>query len=457
MNRVIGRAGILMILIVALTAGSFVFVLDYFANSDDWVMSEGSPHVYTDYSSVSGVITDRNGILLMDTTDGRIYTENEILRKSIIHWLGDRQGNIHAPIISHYAAQLTGHSVINGLYVYGNEGGKVTMTLSAKAQMAALEALGDRKGTVAVYNYQTGEILCAVTTPTFDPDNLPDIAGDTEGTWDGAYINRFLKGSYIPGSIFKIVTTAAALETIDDILEQTFTCNGVREYGIDKVTCMKNHGTLNLEQAFLNSCNCAFAQIADQLGGETLQAYAEAMGITGKLSFDGVTTSAGSIRSDGEAAVMVAWSAIGQHKDLINPCQFMSLVGAIAGGGSAAQPHIVSSIDGGKWGSFTAQTQQMQLTLRSETTRLLQQFMRNNVENYYGDDHFPGLTVCAKSGTAEVGGEQTPNAMFAGFVADEEYPLAFIVVVENGGFGRQTCVPILSKVLAVCKAELDGE
>ncbi len=457
MNRVIGRAGILMILVIALAAGSFVFVLDYFANSDDWALSEGSPHVYTDYSSVSGIITDRNGVLLMDTTDGRIYTEHEILRKSIIHWLGDRQGNIYTPTISHYASQLTGHSVVNGLYVYGNDGGKVTMTLSSKAQMAALEALGDRKGTVAVYNYKTGEILCAVTTPTFDPDNVPDIAGDTEGIWDGAYINRFLKGSYIPGSIFKIVTTAAALETIPDILEQTFTCNGVQEYGIDKVTCLKSHGKLNLEEAFLNSCNCAFAQIADQLGGETLQAYAEAMGITGKLSFDGVTTSAGSLQAKDAADVMVAWSAIGQHKDLINPCQFMAMVGAIANGGSGATPYIVSSIDGGKWGSYTAQTQQSQLAIKPETAQQLQRFMRNNVENYYGDDHFPGLTVCAKSGTAEVGGEQRPNAMFTGFVADEEYPLAFIVVVENGGFGRQTCVPILSKVLAACKAEMDGE
>jgi peptidoglycan glycosyltransferase len=83
--------------------------------------------------------------------------------------------------------------------------------------------------------------------------------------------------------------------------------------------------------------------------------------------------------------------------------------------------------------------------------------MRNNVENYYGDENFAGLSVCAKSGTAELGGELEPNAMFSGFVADEEYPLAFIVVVENGGAGRKTCVPILSEVLAACKEALDRE
>ena len=457
MNRVVGRSAILLILVVSLTAGMFVFVLDYFANADDWVMTEGSPHVYTDYSSVSGLITDRNGVLLMDTTDGRVYTKNELLRKSIIHWLGDRQGNIYAPTIGHYAAQLTGHSLINGLYVYGNDGGTVTLTLSAQAQMAALEALGDRKGTVAVYNYKTGEILCAVTNPTYDPDNVPDIAGDTEGLWEGAYINRFLKGAYIPGSIFKIVTTAAALETVPDIQERTFFCAGVTEYGIDKVTCMSKHGKQTLKEAFRNSCNCAFAQIAGLLGGETLQSYAEAMGVTGKLTFDGVTTAPGSIQAAGEADVMVAWSAIGQHKDLINPCQFLTMVGAVANGGVGATPYIVEGIDGGGWGSYQAQTTHTDRLISQETAQILQAFMRNNVEDYYGDENFPGMTVCAKSGTAEVGGGKTPNAMFTGFVADEEYPLAFIVIVENGGYGRKTCVPILQQVLAACKKDIDGE
>ena len=65
--------------------------------------------------------------------------------------------------------------------------------------------------------------------------------------------------------------------------------------------------------------------------------------------------------------------------------------------------------------------------------------------------------VCAKSGTSQLGGGQKSNAMFAGFVEDEQYPLAFIVVVENGGYGSATCVPVLSKVLAACKSVLDGE
>jgi peptidoglycan glycosyltransferase len=77
------------------------------------------------------------------------------------------------------------------------------------------------------------------------------------------------------------------------------------------------------------------------------------------------------------------------------------------------------------------------------------------VTEKYGDDNFPGLMVCAKSGTGQVGGEQKANAMFAGFVADEAYPLAFVVAVEEGGYGRTTCVPIIAKVLKSCTDVMD--
>ena len=98
-----------------------------------------------------------------------------------------------------------------------------------------------------------------------------------------------------------------------------------------------------------------------------------------------------------------------------------------------------------------------QTVLERSTCQTLQELMRNNVLTKYGAENFAGLTVCAKSGTSELGGGLTSNAMFAGFAMDEAYPLAFIVVVENGGYGASTCVPILSQVLAACKASMDGK
>ena len=457
MNKVVGRAKIMLILILILAGGTLFFVGEYLFQAKNWVMSTGSPHVYQENVG-SGIVTDRDGILLLDTTKDRVYTDNVVLRESVIHWVGDREGNISAPILSHYADQIAGFDLISGVHHYGNTGGQVTLTLSAKLQMAALEAMGQYKGTIAIYNYKTGEILCAVTTPTFDPDNLPDIAGDTTGAWEGAYVNRFLRSTYVPGSVFKLITVAAALETIPDIQQQTFLCEGeiiYHEASGDKVTCLGVHGQISFRDALTYSCNCAFAQIADQLGGETLQKYAQQLGVTESLTFDGITTAPGNIQAAGEAPVMVAWSAIGQHKDQMNPCQFLTFMGVIASGGNGAQPYIVSDITGGSWQTYSAQTTYTGRLISAETAQVLQQMMRANVQSYYGDEHFAGLNVCAKSGTAEVGGEKNPNAVFCGFVEDEEYPIAFIVVIEEGESGRKTCIPVLSQVLAAYKEIMD--
>lgn len=454
MNRVVKRSAAMLVLVAILAGGMIFFVADYVMHSGDWVLSEGSPHVYTDYSSVCGVITDRDGTVLMDTSDGRVYADDELLRKSIIHWLGDRQGNIPPSILHYYAAKMTKHDVVNGLYVYGNDGGQIKLTLSAQVQKAALEALGNYKGTVAVYNYKTGEILCAVSTPTFDPDNVPDIAGDPE-TYAGAYLNRFLYSAYTPGSIFKTVTLAAALDQLENRNAWSYTCTGSVSYGIDSVTCMISHGTQNLADAFRNSCNCAFSALADEIGAEMLQQYAVKLGITSTVSFDGITTTPGNISMIGEPDVLVAWSSIGQHKDLVNPCQYMTMMGAIASGGMGPKPYIVAEIDGGGWGTYTAQTEYGDRILSEDTAELMGRLLRNNVASYYGDWNFPGLKVCAKTGSGEVGG--TLNSTFAGFVQDEEYPLAFIAVVEDGSYGQVTCIPIIAQVLEACKQVLDGE
>lgn len=93
--------------------------------------------------------------------------------------------------------------------------------------------------------------------------------------------------------------------------------------------------------------------------------------------------------------------------------------------------------------------------MSAETAQILQTYMRENVQQLYGDSNFGGLTVCAKTGTAQVGGDKKPNAMLSGFVLDESYPLAFIVCVEDGGYGSTVCIPIAAKVLDACKNALD--
>jgi peptidoglycan glycosyltransferase len=130
-------------------------------------------------------------------------------------------------------------------------------------------------------------------------------------------------------------------------------------------------------------------------------------------------------------------------------------MGAIANGGMSIEPHLVSKVTCGGAVTYEAKPEAAGRIMSEEIADELQAMMRNNVLEKYGEENFPGLTVCAKSGTGQVGGDQKSNAMFAGFVTDEEYPLAFIVAVEDAGYGRHVCVPILSEVLAACKEVMD--
>ena len=457
MNRVSRRASALVLLILFMIGGMGFFLYEYFTKANSWVVSVGSPHVYNSTNIGCGQVVDRQGRLLLDMTSKRTYSDNQTTRLSTLHWLGDRSGKISAPAISHYAEEMTGYNVLNGLYSYNGTGGEATLTISANIQNVALEAMDDHKGTIGVYNYKTGEILCAVTTPTYDPDNVPDIEGDESGAYVGVYLNRFIQSSYVPGSIFKVVTTAAALDSVAGIEQMTFKCTGTYDYGAYDVTCERAHGTLSLKQALASSCNCSFAQIVELIGKTNLTDYVEKFQVTRKLSFDGITTAAGKFDISEATAVERAWAGIGQYTDLVNPCRYMTFMGAIANGGRAAEPYLVASVESDGEVTYEASVSMSNRIMSEDVAETLKEYMRNNVVTNYGKSNFPGMTVCAKSGTSQLGGDQTSNAMFAGFVTDEEYPLAFIVVVENGGYGTATCVPILSKVLSACKTLLDTQ
>lgn len=457
MNRVTKRTWVVMLFVLVLVGGMVFFLGEYGVNARNWVVFSGSPHLYHGSNIGTGVVRDRSGEVLLDMTGNRTYSPDETTRKSTLHWLGDRYGFIRAGAVSHYASDMVGYDPVNGVYHAAEGGGEAQLTLSAQVQNATLKALNGRRGTVAVYNYQTGEILCAVTSPSYDPDNVPDIEGDTSGAYEGVYLNRFLQSAYVPGSIFKLVTTAAALECVGDIEERTFSCTGRIEYGTEAVTCERAHGTQSLQAALANSCNCAFAQIAELVGKGNMEKYVRKFGVVDSLSFDGVTTVKGNYDIANTAKVSFAWSCIGQYTDLINPARYMLYMGMIAGGGTAAQPYLMERVTCGDRETYQAKTVRTERIMSQKTAETLGQYMRNNVVSVYGSGNFPGLTVCAKSGTSELGGGAVSNAMFSGFVADEAYPLAFVVVVENGGYGSKTCVPVLKEVLAACKAVLDNE
>lgn len=460
MNRISIRAWSVFLFIAVLLGGFGFFLSEYFTKGSQWVVEASSPHIYDLVETIDEgktinccTVVDRDNTLLADLNDGRVYSNMEALRRATVHWVGDRAGNITAHALSYYAKELSGFDYFNGVYNYGQTGGVAELTLSAKIQTAALEAMGDYQGTVAVYNYKTGELLCAVTTPTFDPDNVPDFNKD-DPKYEGLYWNRFTQAAYTPGSIFKIATLAAALEHNPDVLNKIFVCEGTLHVGTDKIVCEAgSHGAQSLKEAFCNSCNCAFAQIAMDLGGDVLQSYVEKFGIVDEVSFDGIATEKGNFQSAGAEPLNVAWSGVGQYLDWVNPCAFLRFVGTVANGGKVTQPYLVNRISVDGKTTYQATVQAGEQIISENTAKVLQEYMLNNVSVKYDENkvNFPGLTVGAKTGTAEVEG-QKPNAMLAGFVDDEKMPLAFLVCVEDAGYGKEVCVPIASKVLAAAKA-----
>lgn len=450
MNRIAGRTKITIFIAVMLMAGLIFFCAQYVSNASQWVVFPGSPHVYNGGNIGTGTVVDRNGVILMDLQNGRQYAQSDTLRKATVHWLGDREGRVYAPALSHYAAQMSGYHLITGLYHYADEHGVARLTMDARVQKAALEALGDKNGTVGVFNYQTGEIICAVTSPTFDPDHIPDLNKSKAEQLEGIYFNRFTQGTYIPGSIFKIVTLAAALEEDPSIADREFSCSGALKFGPDSITCENAHGHQSLKQAFRNSCNCAFAQIAIELGPQKLAEYAEKFGVFAPLKFDGISTQKGNFDISNVSEVSLGWAGIGQYTDTVNPCAFMRFTGAIAADGLAADPYMVQKISMGKSETYAAERKTGTRILSSRTAGILREYLRFNVADKYGDQNFPGLQVGAKTGTGEVGGDKKPNAMLAGFVENTDLPLAFIVCVEDGGYGSKACIPVASKVLSAC-------
>ena len=454
MKKVSGRAIFPLILAIVLLAGTVLLCVRYFAKADEWVTFSGSPHVYTGVNLDGGVVNDRDGTLLLDSTDGRTYSADAVTRTATMHLLGDRYGYIQAPLLGSFADDMIGFDKINGLYGAEGTEANAALTLSAAAQTAAYQALGNYHGTVGVYNYKTGEILCAVTSPSYDPDNMPDVNADTSGAYDGVYVNRFFQAAYTPGSIFKIVTLAAAIETVPDWENLTFTCEGKTIIGGQEIICEGVHGTITLKQALAHSCNVAFGELAGKVGTKALMEYAEKLGLSESFECDGIPVKAGTVDLKDADAGDLAWAGIGQYTDQVNALTFMRAMGRIAGGGTGADPYLMAKITRGEKTAYEAKTETSSRALKAETAAKLTEYLRNNVATMYGDWQFGGLNVCAKSGTAEHEGE-TADAMFAGFCVDENCPLAFVVFVENGGSGSAVAAPIAAKVLQVCAAAIN--
>ena len=430
MKKVKTRAVFSLLIALALVLGLGVYVFRFARDGEAWASFTANRSVYQDGQLARGTLTDRNGVVLARADGGaRSYASDVNTRVSCLHAVGDFSGNIGAGALQLFSDALIGYNPVSGVYDPSGEGPVVALSLDAKLCKAANAALAGRNGAVAVCNYETGEILCMVSSPAYDPEYVPAVLPE------GAYLNRVTGAAYTPGSVFKIVTLAAAIERIPDLQNRSFWCEGETLVDGQIVHCTASHGAQTVEQAFANSCNCAFAELSLELGGDTLAEYADRLGMTQPLALCGSVTAAGNFEKGDAGSTALAWSGIGQSTDLVCPFAMLRLMSAIAGDGTVQEPTLL----------LDRETKETRL-LDTETAELLADHLRYNVVYGYGEWNFPGLALCAKTGTAEVG-DGAPHAWFTGFLQDQEHPYAFFVVIEHGGSGIGAAAPVANAVL----------
>lgn len=450
MRKIEKRAMVCLLLAAALAAGLVIFVFLFVKDGGKWVSFAANRHLYNSQGQLSvGRALDRDGDVLswVDEDGDRAYYDNATVRKATLHVVGDAQGKIGTGALVAFADKLSGYNLLTGAYSPMGAGNDLYLTIDARLNYEAYTAMNGKKGAVAVYNYETGEVLCLFSSPTFDPESPPDIQ-EGDAAYDGVYLNRALSATFVPGSVFKTVTLAAAIENIPDLFSRTFTCTGSCQVGDDVVTCPSAHGEMDIYSAFAKSCNGVFAQLAVELGPEVMAAYTEKAGLTDRYSVSGLKTAAGSFQFSGATTNQLGWAGVGQYNDLVNPMSLMVYMGAVAGGGKAAVPQLVlKTVTPLHFPPSFYLSRRTGRLIDADTAATLADMMARNVTETYGAGRFPNMDICAKSGTAEVGGGKAPNSWFTGFLRNEDAPYAFVVVVEEGGSGAQTAGNIAAAVL----------
>ena len=448
MRNTTRRTYIIIFLIVAFFAGLGIMLYGFVSDGDDWVANRANALIYKGGElTVAGTIYDSDGEILVSTENGqRKYNSNYNKRLSTLHVVGDSAGYIATGVQTLYRSNLIGYNFVDGIYgtLSSDEGVDIKLTIDADVCAEAYSAMNGNKGTVIVYNYETGEVVCMVSAPTYDPQNKPkDIDTNTSGKYDGIYLNRAISGVFTPGSTFKVVTAVCAIENIPDLYSRKFKCTGKKTFGKGDVICNGVHGTLNFERALNVSCNSVFSELANEVGKDKLTETVRALGFGKNVTISKAKTVRSTFDVSDSTKLDLGWAGIGQYTTLVNPSQMLMFMGAIANGGKAMTPYLVEEsseiVD-------VKSKVNSNIKLSEETASKVKKLLRSNVKNYYSDNKFPGLEMCGKTGSAEVSNGKS-HAWFAGFSNKKGFPYAIVVCLENGGLGYNHAIPVANRVM----------
>lgn len=463
MKQMRGAARLIIILLICafLTVGGWMAYTVY-TQGGRWMINSMNTRLNAARKTTGmGAIADRNGVVLASTGEGgqRQYASDKQVRRALSQTVGDQMSMSGTGVETFHAGTLLGlsGSIIDRTWQYvtgqNYQGDNIRLTVDAQlATYISQQFPSGKEGAVCLINYKTGEILAMVSKPDYDPEKLANRQSGGDETGSG-YLNRCLQGQYTPGSVFKVVTLACALEYIPGVEDMVFLCDGPRAFGQGQVTCYGGeiHGEMSLKQVFANSCNVTFASIAQALGSQRLTATAQKMGFNDNFAFRDVILYESLIPEDIEDESELAWTGVGQGKLLVTPLHMAMIAGAVANDGVMQSPQLIAQVTGvgGIPRIRTAQSAYGR-AMSSTTAATVKEYMAQAVKSGTGTKaQIKGYTVCGKTGTAEVSDDKSvpTNAWFIGFVDDVNHPYAVAVVVEQGGTGGATAAPLAAKAL----------
>lgn len=393
-------------------------------------------------------------------------------------------GNLAAHAVGYYSQQygssgveasqdktLTGskdysswQNALNSLAGITEPGNSVQLTIDSRIQVAAEQALAGRTGAIVVLDPRTGAVLAWASSPTYDNTNIQATieAANASGGSDTSMFDRATQALYAPGSTFKTVTLAAALENGTASLDSTFDSPGRMEIGGADVVSVNEraHGTITLDRAFAVSSNTVFGQVAEQLGAERMVAVAQAFGYGQDLGTD-FTTAASIMPDPADMSVWeLAWAGAGQPVGQghtpgpqTTVMQNAVVAAAIANNGIAMNPHVVGQILAPD-GTVIKTTRERSLgqAVSSGTAAQVKEAMLDVVQSGSGvAANIAGVKVAGKTGTAETN-STTPNSTFIGFAPYDTPTLAISLVLEQTSENETTAAAVAGQVLRAALA-----
>ena len=333
-------------------------------------------------------------------------------------------------------------------------GKNVYLTLDAGLQKLVYNLFDGQKGAAIFMDPNNGEIFSLVSSPSYDPNESLAKAVRSE---ESPLLNRAIMGVYPPGSVFKLITAMAALETKSIRPDTGFVCLGKLNIGRGEFSCWNKdgHGYVDLEKAIAWSCNVYFYHAGLLTGAEKITEYANMFGLGKKTGIELFGESSGFVPSKewkrqekkqtwypGDTANF----SIGQGDLMVTPLQIAAVVASIANGGFLVRPHVLKPAGGSALTNLNTE----ELKVAKENIESIRRGMRKVIEDPDGTGNRAAnniVSISAKTGTAQVGLDIRPHGWFVGFAPSVNPKICFVVFLENGGSGGDAPLDIAKPAL----------